>query len=284
MITPFRADLEVDYRRARELAIRLVDSGSDGIVVGGTTGESPALDNKEKLKLFETVLEAVGDRAAVIAGTGTNSTADSVRLTRQAEALGTRAVMLVCPYYNKPPQEGLYQHFKTIAASTGVPVMLYNVPGRTSVNLLPATAVRLAAIDNIVALKEASGNLEQVSEICRAAPPGFRVYSGDDSLTLPILAVGGHGVVSVASHLVGGQIAEMCRSYQAGDAPRAAKLHQNLFGLFRALFVTTNPIPVKSALQMAGFDCGVCRLPLVPPTDGELRVIRQALADHGLLA
>jgi 4-hydroxy-tetrahydrodipicolinate synthase len=284
MVTPFRADLEIDYQRASELAVRLVDGGSDGIVVGGTTGESPSLDHREKLKLFETVLEAVGDRAVVVAGTGTNSTADSVRLTRQAEAVGIRAVMLVCPYYNKPPQEGLYQHFKTIAAATDLPVMLYNVPGRTSVNMLPATAVRLAAIDNIVALKEASGNLEQVSEICCDVPPGFRIYSGDDSLTLPVLAVGGHGVVSVASHLVGRQIAEMCRSYKAGDVAGASKLHHELFGLFRAVFVTTNPIPVKAALALAGFDCGPCRLPLIAPTEAELGVLRQAMEKHGLVA
>ncbi len=284
MVTPFRADLEVDYSRARELAIRLVDNGSDGIVVGGTTGESPALEHKEKLKLFETVVEAVGGRAVVVAGTGTNSTADSIRLTRQAEAVGVRAVMLVCPYYNKPPQEGLYQHFKAVASATELPILLYNVPSRTSVNMTSGTAVRLAGIDNIVAIKEASGNLDQVSEICRAAPPGFRIYSGDDSLTLPMLAVGGHGVVSVASHLVGSEITRMCRSFKSGDVAGAAQLHHRLFPLFKAMFVTTNPMPVKAALRLTGFDCGGCRLPLVSPSDDDLLVIRQALAQHGLVA
>jgi 4-hydroxy-tetrahydrodipicolinate synthase len=284
MVTPFKPDLGVDYERARELAVRLVDNGSDGLVVGGTTGESPSLDHSEKLKLFETVVEAVGGRAVVVAGTGTNSTADSIRLTRQAEAVGIRAVMLVCPYYNKPPQEGLYQHFKAIAAETSLPILLYNVPGRTSVNMLPATTLRLAKIDNIVAIKEAAGNLDQVSEICMGAPEGFRIYSGDDSLTLPMLAVGSHGVVSVASHVVGRGIAEMCRSYKAGDVAGATKLHLRLMPLFRAMFVTTNPIPVKAALRMTGFDAGKCRLPLVDLTEGERKVVEAALAAEGLLA
>lgn len=283
MVTPFKPDLEVDYARARELAVTLVENGSDGLVVGGTTGESPALDHSEKLKLFETVVEAVGGRAVVVAGTGANSTADSIRLTRQAEAVGIRAVMLVCPYYNKPPQEGLYEHFKAIAAQTSLPILLYNVPGRTSVNMLPATTLRLARIDNIVAIKEAAGSLDQVSEICMGAPEGFRVYSGDDSLTLPMLAVGSHGVVSVAAHVAGRAIAEMCRTYKTGDVGGAAKLHLRLMPLFRAMFVTTNPIPVKAALKMTGFDVGKCRLPLVDLSEAELRVVREALAAEGLL-
>ena len=189
MVTPFKKDLSVDYDRAAELAVRLVETGSEGIVVAGTTGESPTLSSNEKVRLFETVVEAVGTRATVLAGTGSNSTADSIALTKKAEITEVKGIMLVTPYYNKPPQEGLYRHFKAVAESTRLPVMLYNVPGRTGVNLLPATVLRLAQISNIVAVKEASGNLEQASEICRKAPPGFAVYSTTWSQEEPLRAL-----------------------------------------------------------------------------------------------
>lgn len=282
MVTPFLPNLEVDYRRAAELATMLSENGSDGILVAGTTGESPALEHGEKLKLFETVLEAAGDRAVVIAGTGTNSTEASVKLTKQAEAIGVRAVMVVCPYYNKPPQEGLYQHFATIAAATELPIMVYNIPGRTGVNLTPETALRLARLPNIIAIKEAAGSLDQASELCRGAPEHLRIYSGDDSLTLPVMSVGGAGVVSVASHLAGKRIQEMCRGYLAGDVAKARSLHFQLWPLFKALFITTNPIPVKAAMRMAGFDCGPCRLPMTPLSPVHEEAVRRVLLDQGL--
>ncbi|MCL6451034.1 MAG: 4-hydroxy-tetrahydrodipicolinate synthase [Acetobacteraceae bacterium] len=283
MVTPFGPDLAVDWARAAELARRLVDSGSDGLVVGGTTGESPTLTEAEKLKLWETVVEAVGDRVPVIAGTGTNSTAASVSLTRRAEVAGVDGVMLVTPYYNKPPQEGMYRHFREVAESTRLPVLLYNVPGRTGANLLPETVARLAEVPNIVALKEASGSLEQVAQVVRLAPPGFRVYSGDDSLTLPVLASGGYGVVSVASHLVGQEMQQMVRAYLGGDAAEAARLHLRLTPLFKALFITANPIPVKCALALCGFPVGGLRLPLVEASSGEREALARVLSELGLL-
>lgn len=284
MVTPFNANLEVDYRRAGELAKYLVDNGSDGLVVTGTTGESPTLEEREKLKLWETVLEAVGNRAVVIAGTGSNSTAATIRLTKQAEAIGVPAIMLVCPYYNKPPQEGLARHFEAVAKATDLPIMLYNVPGRTGVNMLAATTLRLARVPNIVAVKEASGNLDQVTDICRGAPEGFQVLSGDDSMTLPVLAVGGSGIVSVASHVAGVEIKAMCRSYREGNVSSAAALHQRLLPLFKVLFITANPIPVKAALAMAGRDVGPCRLPLSTLTAAELAAVKGVMEELGLAA
>ncbi len=283
MITPFTDDLAVDYGVARELARYLVDEqGADGLVVAGSTGESATLTDEERLELIKVVVEAVGNRAYVLAGTGTNSTAKSVSLSKAARDLGAHGLMLVCPYYNKPSQEGLYQHFARVAESVDLPVLLYNVPGRTSVNLLPATVIRLAKIANIVAIKEASGSLDQVSEILRGTPQ-IAVYSGDDSLTLPMLAVGGVGVVSVASHVAGRAIKDMIEAYVNGDTGKAAALHQQLFPLFKAMFVTTNPVPVKAAVNMLGLKVGAPRLPLVPATDGELQVIAGALKAAGIL-
>lgn len=283
MVTPFDGRMAVDYKVAAELARKLVDEGSEGIVVAGTTGESPTLSSDEKLKLIEAVVEAVGDRAAVLAGTGNNNTADSVALTRKAEVVGVHGVMLVTPYYNKPPQDGLYEHFRTIAEATRLPVMLYNVPGRTSVNMLPETVIRLAEISNIVAVKEASGSLDQVTEIIRKAPAGFRVYSGDDSMTLPVMSVGGHGVVSVVAHVAGRKMRDMIDAFAGGDVARAAALHGEMFPLFKALFVTTNPIPVKRALALSGFDAGGYRLPLVPPSEKETETIRAGMQAAGIL-
>ena len=280
MVTPMDGDLKVDFARAGELARRLVDAGSDGLVVAGTTGESPTVTTEEKLELFAVVKEAVGRRVPVIANTGSNSTAQSVALTRQAEALGVNGIMLVVPYYNKPSQEGLYRHFRLIAECTRLPVMLYNVPGRTSANLLPETVLRLSRdVPNIVAVKEASGNLDQASEILRGAPPGFLVYSGDDSLTLPMLAIGGQGVVSVASHLVAGELAAMVSAYLEGRVTEAARLHARLFPLMKGLFITANPVPVKTALRLRGFDVGEVRPPLAPCTEREVAVLSRLLDD-----
>ncbi|BDG59427.1 4-hydroxy-tetrahydrodipicolinate synthase [Caldinitratiruptor microaerophilus] len=282
MVTPMQADGSVDYERAALLARRLADEGSDAIVVAGTTGESPTLSRDEKLRLFETVARAVGARVKVLAGTGSYNTAESVQLSRQAEGTGVHGLLLVTPYYNKPPQEGLFRHFGAIAEATRLPIMLYNVPSRTSVNLLPATVARLVrAFPNIVALKECVP--EQAGAVLREAPEGFAVYSGDDAATLPIMAQGGVGVVSVASHVVGPRMREMIDAYVAGDVARAARIHQELLPVFKALFATTNPILVKAALEMVGFPVGGLRLPLVEATEKERELLREALAGAGVL-
>ena len=282
MVTPMDRSLAVDYGRAAALARHLAGAGSDALVVCGTTGESPTLSDDEKLRLFRTVREAVGSRAKVIAGTGTNNTAHSIDMTREAERAGCDGILLVNPYYNKPSQEGLYQHFKTIAESTRLPVMLYNIQGRTSVNCEPATVARLTAIPNIVAIKEASGSLDQMSQIRKLTPPEFLLYSGDDSLTLPLLAVGGTGVVSVASHLAGREIREMIDAFLAGNVGRATAIHLRLWSLFKVLFLTTNPVPVKAALAAAGFDVGGVRLPLVEATPKEREQIGAVLRELAL--
>ncbi len=283
MVTPFDEGLNVDYTRAADLARRLVEEGSDSLVVAGTTGESPTLSDEEKVRLFRTVKEAVGEKAKVIAGTGTYDTRHSIHLSKEAEKAGVDGLLLVVPYYNKPSQEGLYKHFRAIAEETRLPAILYNIPGRTGVNMLPETVARLAEVSNIVGIKEASGNLDQVSEIRRRTPKEFLIYSGDDSLTLPILAVGGIGVISVASHLAGRQIQEMIRSFLGGDIQRALDLHLRLLPLFKAMFVTTNPAPVKAALALAGFPVGGLRPPLVEVTEKEREVIAAALRELALV-
>lgn len=283
MVTPMTKDGEVDYDKARELSRYLVDHGSDGLVVAGTTGESPTLTADEKVKLFEAVVEAVGGRAKVIAGTGSYDTRESAALTRRAESLGVDGVMLVVPYYNRPPQEGLYRHFRTIAESTRLPVMLYNVPSRTGRNLEPETVARLAQVPNIVAIKEAAGDMEQVTRIRQTTPESFAIYSGEDSLTLPMLTLGAVGVVSVASHLIGEDIKAMIRAHKAGDVAKALELHQRMMPVFKALFVTTNPIPVKWAMSLIGMDMGPVRLPLVGPAEAEKARIEEALRRYGLL-
>lgn len=285
MVTPFAEDLSVDYPKARALARRLVQNGSDGLVVSGTTGESPTLSHDEKLKLFEAVLDEVGDEAVVFAGTGTNDTRASIEMTRDAERVGVHGAMLVTPYYNKPPQAGLYRHFAKIAESTGLPLLVYNVPGRTSVNLAADTMARLARdFDNIVAVKEASGVLEQVAEIRSKAPDDFIIYSGDDNMTIPIMSVGGDGIVSVASHVAGLAMQEMIAAFVAGDTAHAGALHRRLLPLFKVIFVTTNPIPIKAALALAGFDVGPLRPPLVEATEAERAQIRKVMESLGLIA
>ncbi|MGI8913472.1 MAG: 4-hydroxy-tetrahydrodipicolinate synthase [Chloroflexota bacterium] len=263
MATPFSEAGQVDYAQSVHLARGLVASGSDSLVVSGTTGESPTLSNDEKVRLFSEIKAAIGTTGKVIAGTGNYNTAESIELTRRAEEVGVDGVLLTVPYYNKPPQEGLFQHFKAIAAATSLPCMLYNVPSRTVLNMTAETVVRLSAVENIVGVKEASGNLEQVGEIISRAPRGFLVYSGNDQDTLPILAIGGHGVVSVASHLVGERIAEMIRLAVGGEPEEAGAIHRELIPLVRALFQTTSPIPLKAALNALGFAVGKPRLPLI---------------------
>lgn len=283
MVTPFKEDGSLDLEGAKLLARQLVESGSDGLVVGGTTGESPTLSHEEKLALFRAVKAAVGDEAVVIAGTGSNSTAASVELTAEATACGVDGVMVVVPYYNKPSQEGLYQHFLACAKATHLPVMLYNIPGRTGVNMLPETVARLSRVENIVALKEASGNFDQVSETLRLVPEHFRIYSGDDSLTLPLVALGAYGVVSVASHLVGRELKEMVGALEEGRLAEAQAIHRKLFPLFKALFMAPNPVPAKAALSMLGRPAGRPRLPLVGLNDKEEAQLRQVMQEVGLL-
>lgn len=279
MVTPFNEDLSVDYQGAAKLAKYLVANGSDGLVVSGSTGEAATMTSEEKLKLFATVLEAVGDKAAVIAGTGSNDTRASISLTKEAEKLGVHGAMLVGPYYNKPPQEGFYQHFKAIADSTGLPIILYNVPGRTASNILPPTIARLAEIKNIVALKESSGNLDQVSEIIRTVPKGFLVFSGDDSLTLPILSIGGAGIISVAAHIVGKRMQDMVSAFFAGDVAKARDIHLELLPFFKVIFITTNPIPIKTAVSLIGQPGGPLRPPLVPMAAGELDQLKKVMKE-----
>lgn len=284
MITPFKEDGKVNYEAAASLAVKLVENGSDGLVVSGTTGESPTLSEEEKLKLFSVVTEAVGGKAAVIAGTGSNSTETSIRLTTAAEKTGVDGVMLVAPYYNKPTQEGLYRHFKAVAESTKLPVIIYNVPSRSSVNVEAETIIRLAReVSNVVAVKEASGNLDQVSKIRKELAASFLIYSGEDHLTLPILALGGNGVISVASHLVGTEIKEMCVAFNNGEVQRAREIHLRLWPLFKALFVRTNPIPVKIALNLLGFNVGGFRLPLCEASESELAPVKNELKSLGLI-
>lgn len=283
MVTPFDEKGELNLAQARKLARHLVDNGSDGLVVSGTTGESPTLSREEKVELFRAVVDEIGGRAVVVAGTGSYNTQESIALSRAAEGAGADALLLVCPYYNKPSQDGLYRHFRAIAESTALPVILYNIPGRTGVNLLPATVARLAEIPNIVAIKEASGSLEQVTEIIRRVPENFAVYSGDDAMTLPILAVGGRGIVSVVSHLVGPRLAEMVNAFRSGNVVLAAKLHRELFPLMKGMFIATNPVPVKAALNLLGFNVGPPRLPLVEATEPEKETLRGLLKQAGLM-
>ncbi len=282
MITPFKEDGSVNYTVAEQLAVELAENGSDGIVVCGTTGESPTLTWDEEYELFQVVQKAVVGKAKVIAGTGSNSTKEAIAATQKAAKLGLDGSLQVVPYYNKPPQEGLYRHFEAIAQSSpDLPIMLYNIPGRTGQNLSPETVVRLSKISNIVAIKEASGNLDQASQIRALTPSEFKIYSGDDSLTLPLLAVGGAGVVSVASHLVGTQIQQMIQAFEVGKNQEAIQIHIQLLPLFKALFLTTNPIPVKAALKLKGWDVGITRSPLwesAPEVNEKLKAVLKDLS------
>jgi 4-hydroxy-tetrahydrodipicolinate synthase len=275
MVTPFTPEGQVDYEMAARLADHLVENGSEGLAICGTTGESPALTWDEEYQLFQAVLQSVGDRASVLAGTGSNSTREAISATAKAAKLGVHGSLQVCPYYNKPPQEGLYQHFKAIAESTDIPLILYNIPARTGVNLLPETVARLAEIPSIIGVKEATGSIEQASAVRELTSPDFLIYAGDDALTLPLLSVGAHGIISVASHLVGPQVQQMVKAFITGNVREAQTIHQSLLPLFRALFLTTNPIPVKCALELMGWPVGKPRLPLVPAPN----TVREQLND-----
>lgn len=269
MVTPMNEALEIDYKEAGRLALHLVKHGNDGIVVAGTTGESPTISSEEKLELFKVVKEAVGSRAVVIAGVGSNTTEGSIALAKEAAAIGVDGLMAVVPYYNKPSQEGLYQHFRNIAAATPLPLMLYNIPGRCSVNMLPETVLRLSKIPNITALKESSGMMDQLSELKRILPENFAIYSGDDSLTLPMLALGSTGIVSVAGHVVGDEMRNMIDSWFVGDTQTALQWHLKLTPLFKGIFVTASPVPIKYLLKYQGINAGGVRLPLVDAVETE---------------
>jgi len=283
MVTPFTPELELDLPRAQELALKLLDEGSDALVVCGTTGESPTVFYPQKIELFRAVIEAVGGRVPIIANAGDNSTADSVEFAKKVVSLGVDAIMAVVPYYNKPPQEGLYRHFRSIAEAVDVPVVLYNIPGRCVINMSADTTLRLAHdVGNIVAVKEASGMLGQIAEIASGAPEGFEVLSGEDEMTLPMMGVGSTGVISVASHVAGPRLREMVDAAASGDHTKALSLHLQLLPLFKALFLTANPIMVKDALAQCGFPVGECRLPLVPPTAEQSEELGRVLAHLGL--
>lgn len=278
MVTPFDKKGNLDFGKTATLINYLIENGSDSLVIAGTTGESPTLSAEEKIALLRHVVNVVDKRVPVIMGTGSNNTYASIELTKKAEANGADAVMLVAPYYSKTNQEGLYQHFKAIADSTALPVMLYNIPGRSAVNIEPETICRLSKISNIIAVKEASGNLNAMTEIIANTDDDFRLYSGDDALTLPVLAIGGAGVVSVASHVVGNDMQQMIQSFVTGDLREAAREHQRLLPLITALFAAPNPTPVKTALQLSGIDVGGVRLPLVPLTEQERTTLSDLLS------
>jgi 4-hydroxy-tetrahydrodipicolinate synthase len=282
MVTPFRSDGTLDLEQFRELASFLVENGSDGVVVSGTTGESPTLSDEEKLELFRAAVETVGDRATVIAGTGTYDTGHSVHLTREATELGVDGILVITPYYNKPPQRAIVRHFEEIAAATGLPVVAYNIPSRVVVNIEPATIARLAEIENVVAVKQALDDPEQARFI--AEETRLDLYSGDDPNTLAFLELGGVGVVSVTAHLWGLQVAEMIRRHRAGDVEGARAVHEELRPSYDLLRIQVNPIPIKAALNLTGHEVGGHRLPMVEPDEDELAQIRACLERSGLLA
>jgi len=278
MVTPFNEHGDIDFEATRNLIEHLIANGTDSLVVSGTTGESPTLTTEEKVQLFKFAVKVVNGRVPVIAGTGSNNTRESVELTMLAEDVGVDGVMLVAPYYNKPCQEGMFQHFQTIAAATSLPVMLYNVPGRTVVNIAVDTVVRLAAIPNIVAIKEASGNLDAMAEIIEQTSTGFSLYSGDDGLTIPVLSIGGVGVVSVASHIVGNEMQTMIQNFKMGNVKEAASDHRKLLPLMNALFAAPNPSPLKAALNLKGIQVGSVRLPMIPLNDEQLHSLQRTLS------
>ncbi len=284
MVTPFDANLELDLPRAQELAIRLLDGGCDSLLVNGTTGESPTVFYPQKIDLFRAILDAVDGRAPVIANVGDNCTADSVNFATEVVRLGVDGIMLVVPYYNKPPQEGLYRHFRSIAEAVDVPVILYNIPGRCVINMTAQTTLRLANdVENIIAVKEASGDLDQIKEIIDGSPSGFYVYSGDDSLTLPIMELGGHGVISTIANVTPQRMKEIVDAQAAGDRTHALALDLKLQPLMKELFVTANPILVKEALKLMGFSVGGLRLPLIDATEEQSAHLAQVMREVGVL-
>jgi 4-hydroxy-tetrahydrodipicolinate synthase len=283
MVTPFDTEGKVHYAEAERLAAHLADNGSDGIVVCGTTGESPTLSWDEEYQLFQVVQKAVAGKAKVIAGTGSNSTSEAIEATQKAAKLGVDASLQVVPYYNKPSQLGIYGHFEAIAKACDLPMMLYNIPGRTGQALEPETIAKLAQVDGIVAIKEATGNIDIASQIRSLTPPAFKIYAGDDSLTLPTLAIGGSGIVSVASHLVGNQLQAMIAAFESGQNQAATQIHLKLLPLFKGLFFAPNPMPIKAALKLQGWEVGGLRLPMCELPPELLPQLEQLLQQQGLI-
>ena len=279
MLTPFKQDGSVDYAAAEKLAVMLVDDGSDGVVLSGTTGESPTLTDAEKIELIRVVKAAIPGKN-VVAGTGSNDTHHSVELSRLAIRAGADALLAVVPYYSKPPQEGMYEHFKAI--SEVGPTIMYNIQGRTSVNMTAATTLRCAHLPGIIGVKEASGDLDQIGLVCAGKPPSFKVWSGDDSWTLPVLAVGGYGVICVVSHIAGRSMKRLIEAYVKGDTDVARDIHHGLLPVIKALMTTAaNPVPIKSAVNAMGFNAGPFRLPLVPLTNEQLKSVMKTIQDAG---
>jgi 4-hydroxy-tetrahydrodipicolinate synthase len=279
MITPFQADGSVDYAAAERLAVMLVNDGSDGVVVSGTTGESPSLSDAEKIELLRVVKNAIPN-ASVVAGTGSNDTHHSVELSRLAMKAGADALLAVVPYYNKPPQDGMYEHFKAISAVG--PTIMYNIQGRTAVNMTAATTLRCADLPGIIGVKEASGDLDQIGLVCAGKPAKFKVWSGDDSWTLPILAIGGYGVICVTSHIAGKSMARLIDAQLKGDNDVARDIHLALLPVIKTLMTTAaNPVPIKSLLNAMGFPAGPFRLPLVPLTDEQLKSVQKTVSEAG---
>ncbi len=283
MVTPFDDEGKVDLKEAANLANWLVDHGSDGLVVTGSTGEASTLTEDEKVDLWRTIAAEVGDRAKVIAGTGTYDTAHSIHLTHKAEKAGVHAALVVTPYYNRPPQSGLLAHFTAIANSTDLPVILYDIPIRSSRKIEHDTIMELAQVKNIVAVKDACGDAQGAARLVADAPVGFQVYSGNDGDTLPWLSVGAVGVIAVASHVAGPQMAQMIQLFHAGDSAAARKIHLSLMPVFDAMSITTNPIPVKASLELMGFNVGSPRLPLVPATDDQKAQLKTILGQAGII-
>ena len=283
MATPFAEDGSLDLDGAQALAAHLFEHGTDSIVVAGSTGESPTLSHREKLDLFRAVVDVANGKGRVVAGTGTYNTAETIELSAEAAGCGVDALLVVTPYYNKPPQRGLVAHFTAVAESSELPVIPYNIPGRTATRIDHDTMLALAAVPNIVGVKDSTGDLDAISRLIREAPAGFDVYSGDDWAAFAVACLGGAGVVSVASHLVGDRLAQMLQMTFEGDVPSARKLHDELAPVFAMLFITSNPIPLKAAMGMLGLPAGDPRLPLLPATPDERDRIRRVLEDAGLL-
>ncbi len=269
MITPFTEENQIDWGSIEKIVERLIATGTDSIVVVGTTGESPTLSHEEKIQLYRFVVDRAKGRAKVIAGTGNNDTLQTIALTKEAEQCGVDGCLLVVPYYNKPSQVGLYQHFAAIAKETSLPIMLYNIPGRTGVNMSVDTMARLSQLDNVVAIKESSGDIDQITQLVAAVDESIVVYSGDDSMLLPTLSVGGGGVVSVASHLVGDQIKRLIEAFQGGNVREAIQINQQLYPIFKGLFITSNPVPLKYALSQFNFCHSYVRPPLAELSEEE---------------
>ncbi len=283
MVTPFDRENNINFDSCSKLINHIIDQGSDGILLSGSTGECSTLDDDEKINLFKFAKDNFGDKIKIIAGTGSNDTRHSLELSKEAEKIGVDCILLTVPYYNKPSQMGIYRHFETIAGEVRIPVILYNVPSRTSSNMESGTCAQLSKIDNICGIKEASGNIRQIAEIIRDTDKDFIVYSGNDGETLPILSMGGYGVISVASHIVGRKIKEMIRSFKNGNISNAAKLHCDLLEIFYGIFIVSNPVPIKEALNLMGLDVGPCRPPLCPMEESKSASFKEILKRYKLI-